>query len=127
MKSFRQLFTGRLLCVLMALHLLNISIDTPDTAPPGLAEDLTYNKQESILEFLLEKVFLQDNIIAEYDECDTDETFAKKMGFSIDLYILPPATAFTPSFSGDVRKDAFHTITAVSCTPPEIHSPPPEV
>ncbi|MGV3459104.1 MAG: hypothetical protein ACO1N9_01490 [Flavobacterium sp.] len=127
MKFFRQILTGRLLCAFMALHLLNISIDTPDTAVNGNSEDLTYNKQESILEFLLEKVLLQDNMIAEYDECDTDDSLAKKMAFSVDFFIIPAHPTFNPSFSGDVRKDIFHNIPAFKGLLTEIHSPPPEV
>jgi hypothetical protein len=126
MKLFRQIFTGRLLCAFMALHLLNISIDTPETFAYGKSEDLTYNKQESIVEYLVEKVFLQDNVIGEYDECDTDDSLAKKTVLSIDFYVLPDAIAFTPSFVGDVQKDTFHTVTSASNILTEIHSPPPE-
>lgn len=127
MKFFRQIFTGRILCAFMALHMLNICIDTPDTSVNGKTEDLTYNKQESIIEFLFEKIFLKGNVIAEYDECDADDTLAKKISFNIDSYVIPQTSVFKSCFLGDVEKDTFHTITSVDDIPAEIHSPPPKV
>jgi len=126
MKHIGQIFTGKLLCALLALHVLNISIDTPSTAIRGSAEDLTYNKQESIVEYLLEKVFFEENVIAEYDECDSDDSIAKKTAFSVDFFVLPSITENIPSFSGDVKKDTFHNVTSAGDILAEIHSPPPE-
>lgn len=57
----------------IALLFLNLSIDLDDQSPEYIAEDLSYNKQESIVELVLEKFLGFENAIAEYDEQDSEE------------------------------------------------------
>jgi hypothetical protein len=57
----------------MAVHIFNLSVDTKDAAPDSIAEDLSFNDQETILELLLEKVIGIDNAIAEQDEPDQED------------------------------------------------------
>ncbi|NDI99089.1 hypothetical protein GWA97_08395 [Flavobacterium sp. LaA7.5] len=71
----------------MALYILNLSVDSPDTHNYRLTDNLLINDQESILEILIEKVFKFDNAIVEYDEDDAECSF-KKGKNNIDLYIL---------------------------------------
>lgn len=56
----------------MAFHIFNISVDTADTNPDYVPEDLSFNDQESFVELLIEKIFGFENAIAEHDEEDED-------------------------------------------------------
>lgn len=57
----------------MAVHIFNCSVDTPDSNPDYVPEDLTYNDMESVAEIALEKVFDIKNAVAERDENDTED------------------------------------------------------
>src|SRR5690606_19106034 len=74
----------RYLCGLMALYLLNISVDTVDAYPNRAAEDLSFNDQESIVEIVVEKVLGFEDAIEEHDDPDT-ENHTKKNNFKIDF------------------------------------------
>lgn len=73
MKFFRNNIISRIFCFLMAIHIFNLSVDTKDAAPDCIAEDLTFNDQETIVELLLEKVIGIDNAISEQDEPDEED------------------------------------------------------
>ncbi|MEK6479063.1 hypothetical protein WJR50_16065 [Catalinimonas sp. 4WD22] len=75
----------RYLWAAMALYLLNISVDATDPYPEHIAEDLSINDQESMVEIFIEKILGYENAIAEYDDQDTDEQ-TKKSKVGIDLY-----------------------------------------
>ena len=62
----------KLLCVLMAFHLFNLSMDSKDAQPDFIPEDLAHNDLESISEFVTEVVFGVDNSFAEHDEDDQE-------------------------------------------------------
>jgi len=79
MQRFRQHLIFRLVCLMLALHIFNFSVDTPDAKPDYIPEDLTYNDIESVAELVLEKVLNIENAIAEHDENDTED------GNSFDL------------------------------------------
>jgi hypothetical protein len=57
----------------MAIHIFNLSVDTKDVAPDCIAEDLSINDQETVVEIVLEKVLGIDNAIAEQDEPDEED------------------------------------------------------
>ena len=78
----------RLLCGLLALYLLNISIDPPDWYSNAVPEDLSINDQESILEVVIEKVMGYENAIVEYDDNDSNRETSLKKGASIDHFVL---------------------------------------
>jgi hypothetical protein len=54
--------------VLLAVHIFNMSIDTPDGQPYYMPEDLSINDQESVVELVLEKGLGMENAVAEHDE-----------------------------------------------------------
>jgi len=54
----------------MAIHIFNISVDSPDPEPAYLPEDLSFNDMESIAEIILEEVLGITNAINEQDEPD---------------------------------------------------------
>jgi hypothetical protein len=69
---------------LIGLYLLNISVDTADRNPQHIAENLSINDQESIIEIVVEKILSYENAIKEYDDHDTEQ-HNKKANIKIDL------------------------------------------
>jgi len=84
MQSLRQHKFLRIFWLIMAFHILNCSVDTPDLKPNIIPEDLSYNDMESVAEIVLEKVFNIEDAVAEHDENDTEESnsFNIKKDFS---------------------------------------------
>lgn len=78
---FKQFF-----CILLALQILNCSVDVPDTNKNSFSEDLSINDMESIVEIVLEKFLGFDNSVKEFDDCDQDSFQLKK---GLDLYVKP--------------------------------------
>jgi hypothetical protein len=74
MKFFRNNIFRRIFCILMAIHIFNLSVDTKDAQPDCVAEDLSINDQETIVEIVLEKVLGIENAIAEQDEPDQEDS-----------------------------------------------------
>lgn len=58
----------RFVCILLALHIFNVSIDMPDGQPYDVPEDLSINEQESFIELVLEQWLGIENAVAEHDE-----------------------------------------------------------
>ncbi|WP_330443087.1 hypothetical protein [Flavobacterium sp. C4GT6] len=108
----------------MSLYVLNCCIDVP--TPHGVKEDLTINKQESILELIIEKLMGFDDALAEYYDNDSDTDSFKKIGF--DLFIIPSASVtqkkFLPVNATQNLKADFNSIGVLFF---EIPYPPPEV
>lgn len=69
-------------CLVMALHVINLSIDTPDhivihSESGETHEDPTINDMESLIEFVLEKGLGLEDVIPEHDDPDEDSDLAK--------------------------------------------------
>jgi hypothetical protein len=126
----RQSLLHRLLCLLMALHVINVSIDAPDpyAAPrfPGeRRENLSINEIESFSELLLEECFVLENAIPEHEESDDDSevTNVEQDYFFHQLFVfrtLPEHYWYLNRQS--VPFKPAHVPTHV----PEISSPPPQ-
>ncbi len=131
MKKQRQNFlVYRFLCFLMALHVINISIDTTDRAflsgrATAYHEDLSSNEIESISEFVLETCLGFVDAIPEQDDPD-DESEATEQ---------EPDYAFTQLFRFTPLMPSVHYLPTVSLlflpahvsTPvAEIIAPPPQ-
>lgn len=69
---------------MIAIYLLNVSVDTADPHPEHISEDLTINDQESIIEIIVEQVLGYEDAIKEYDDHDTEDHNQKK-NIKIDL------------------------------------------
>ncbi len=63
----------RFFSLLLALYILNFSIDSPDASPDHIAEDLTFNDIESFYELFLEDIVGIENAVEERDERDQDD------------------------------------------------------
>lgn len=79
MNTLRQNKIFNLLWIVMALHILNFSIDAPDVIDRNIAEDLSYNEIESFTELITENILGIENAFSETDEKGDEETeFFKK-------------------------------------------------
>lgn len=79
-KRKHSTFIHRLFCLLMALHVLNVSIDSPDrnssvTLISNQSEDLSINDIESLGELLLEECL--GITVPEHDDPDEDSAITK--------------------------------------------------
>lgn len=106
----------------MALHFINISIDAPDVAQ---VENLNYNEQESIVEFVLEKVLHIENAVPEYDDDDHKKSTLKKKAGLSDFNFTITSYLFERVSSGETRGLSFysHKITSPH---QDIPVPPPK-
>lgn len=129
-KRNRSWILYQMFCLLMALHVINLSIDTPDHyvcySEDGEAhEDPTINDMESLIEFVLEEGFGLDNVIPEHDEPDEDSDLTKlnqDYFFTPTFRLLPPVetvivlpTLFIPDRTDELLSRML-----------EISSPPPQ-
>jgi len=73
MTFIKQHINLRLFWFIMALHILNISVDAPDVKPDYIPEDLSYNDMESIVEIVLEQVLDIEDAIPEQEDDDTTQ------------------------------------------------------
>lgn len=111
---------------LMSLYVLNCCIDVPNSH--FVKEDLNLNKQESILELIIEKLLGFENAVAEYEDCDTDSNTSVKKNITIDVFVAPShAIVIEKDYSG-IGKQKPITESQKALIPFfEIHSPPPEI
>lgn len=126
LEQFRNSAFVRSLWGLMALYLLNISVDTADRYPDHIPEDLSFNDQESIVEIVVEKILRFENAIAEYDDHDT-EAHNKKKPFKANIQFYWPTPkplaqgSFTESGQGfplfDMR--LLHNFVEIDTPPPK--------
>ncbi|RRB00726.1 hypothetical protein [Larkinella rosea] len=134
MKNLRRLpLLHRIFCLLMAINVLNFSIDPPDQIAQSAVhnvgeEDLSINKMESIGEVLLEKVLEIPNAVPEQD--DPDHPVAVKLVKSVYDWNASQAVTsvekITVSFPLLAQKKLFFYASFYSSHSPEIDSPPPK-
>lgn len=125
MKSLREHIIFRFLCAVLALHILNISVDTPDAQPDNIREDLSINDMESIAEIVLEQVLGIDNAIPEHDESDNNNgKINLKTG--IDFFIQNFSVKFTDINNCLLNKPSQYKETYSEQFQTELNSPPPE-
>lgn len=112
---------------LMALHILNLSVDSPDPQPDSVPEDLSINDMESIVEIILEQMLDIEDAVPETDDDDTSQGLLSHTNFQlvyyqqqIDLLCKPDgqiANSTKSSFYYDAYSQQFH---------PEVVPPPPK-
>lgn len=116
---------SRLFCLILALHFLNVSIDSPDPNPDTVPEDLSFNDIESVTELFAELVFGFTNAFQEHDEDDAEEGSSSG---AIKFYFTNDAVAVIWS-THDVRGDNNFVLDTYLPFPSrslEVNSPPPE-
>lgn len=123
MKSLREHIVFRFLCAVLALHILNISVDTPDAQPDNIRENLSINDMESIAEIVLEQVLDIDNAIPEHDESDNGKINLKTAidffvpKFSVELAVI---NYYLLNNSSQYKENFYQQFQT------ELNSPPPE-
>ena len=127
MQSLRNTFLLRFFWGIMALHLINLSIDAPDFNPSYIPEDLNFNKQESITEFVVEKLLGYDEAFEEMEESETEQVSLKKTTYQ--FWSLPnlPFTVEHNSYSHDNETPKSSSTNQYSNPDEGTFSPPPEI
>lgn len=125
MEVLRKNILSKFFIAFMALHLFNICIDIEDYEANGLKEDLSFNDQETIVEFVLEKILDLGDVISEHDEQDTDaekkidvkkiQLYYPSQIITHDQFISRKGSNFTYQFPDFCTRNF------------DVHSPPPEL
>lgn len=114
---------SRVICILLAIHFLNFSMDSKDTYPDAVPEDLSVNDIESISEFVAEILFGKTDAFAEYDEHDEDQSTVN----TVKLFISCPEKATEIPFEKKLSRTYFiRDIRISSAFIQEISAPPPQ-
>ncbi|WP_051664203.1 hypothetical protein [Dyadobacter crusticola] len=124
MNYLRKCWWTKLLVGFLALHILNLSVDSPDGQPYFVAEDLSINDQESFVELVVEKILGFDDAFAEFDDPDSSNINVKLI---LSFPLLAQAFLFTP-FIHYFQLVAGHHVTSRSWQIPALSNlgPPPK-
>lgn len=123
--------SNRIFCLLMALHVLNFSVDPPDThlyvtLSGEVKEDLSVNEMESIAEWTLEHLLNLTNAVPEHD--DADQVHPIKAFFywvapdTLLSFLLPPIIAVYQPVQFIFRTPAVRFPYAEVLSPPPWHA-----
>lgn len=83
MQQIRRHLLTRFLCGLVAVVILNLSVDAPDLYDNAVPEDLSYNDVESVIEWALEDVLNIENAIPEHDDDDQNNPLKVEKHFEL--------------------------------------------
>lgn len=89
----------------MAVVFLNGVVDPPDLYSDAVAEDLSYNEMESVLEVFVERVLQYEDFFEEYDDDDAGKTLLKKRS-SLDVFLFPTLMPVSPGPSSGLNRCA---------------------
>ncbi|MDQ4140754.1 MAG: hypothetical protein M3142_09530 [Bacteroidota bacterium] len=111
----------------MGIYLLNISVDTTDTTPEYLPENLSINDQESLVEIIVEQALGFENTFCEYDDPDTEDN-TKKKNSKIDLVVLFPIERTSSEKPSNISKQRYpkHDVCLTNGYS-RLTSPPPKI
>jgi hypothetical protein len=73
MRAIKQHIFFRFIWLFLAIHIFNLSVDTRDSRPDYMPEDLSFNDLESVAEIVLEQVLNINDAFAEHDENDSED------------------------------------------------------
>lgn len=111
----------------MGLYLLNISVDTSDAYPAYIAEDLSINDQESIVELVVETFLGYGNVIKEYDDPDSQD-HNKRSNIKPDLHAQIGTEVGKMNVSTSIKGQKTGRLNAyLSGGFYQLDSPPPKV
>lgn len=129
MNTLRQNKIFNLLWIVMALHILNFSIDAPDVIDRNIAEDLSYNEIESFTELITENILSIENAFSETDEKGDEETeFFKKYSEITFYFISSKDKTINDSLRSIKNSSTSNLYSTPYCSTIyiSIFSPPPE-
>jgi len=130
MRYLKNHIVNRVLCLLMALHILNFSIDNPHTLFEHNKVQANFNEVDSVVELVLEEVLSIDNAIPEHHSKSpiTHKFNAKKVVWLYEQNIQPiffKATAqvnFKPAATSVLYSHEIYNSPLLT-----LFSPPPQV
>lgn len=130
-KRTHTLLWHQLFCWVMALYVINVSIDAPDgyVKPNSLGEyheDLSFNEIESVGELLLEHVFKFQNAVPEHDEPDGEEDQLSKIFFDWSLPVPSPGYQFSPVVEYIAAVVMAYAGASYFGRSAEVNTPPPQ-
>lgn len=117
---------SNVLCFCLAVYIFNISVDIPDRKGESFSENLSFNDQESFVEFFIEKILGYEDAFAEYDDVDNEEESSFSNGFHNVFYNeLNISVNHSKVLS---RQDKSYHYLFISTSSPylEVSSPPPD-
>lgn len=126
MKLIREHIISRIICLLLALHLFNVCVDSPDAQPAYLPEDLSINEMESVVEIVLEKGFEIENAISEHDEPIESDTQNIEQSKELKLFTNHYVIKLINSILEKVKYYSFYATPSYSAGVQEINPPPPK-
>ncbi len=130
-KRVHRTLLNRLFCLLMAFHVINMSVDAPDGYSPLTTqgegrEDLSINDIESISELVLEEGFGLTNAVPEHDEPDDNSSITELEQdyiFTTPFVFSPfPRSIYHFSTSGSPFR-----LTSIPAPVVDVIAPPPQV
>jgi len=130
MNTFRHNKILNLVWIVIALHILNFSIDAPDIIDESIAENLRYNEIESLTELITESILNIDNAFSESDEKGDEETeFFKKHSKITFYFISSKDKTVNDSLKSIINSSISNLYSTPYCSTIyiSIFSPPPEV
>ena len=130
MNTLRQNKIFNLLWIVMALHILNFSIDAPDVIDRNIAEDLSYNEIESFTELITENILSIENAFSESDEKGDEETEFFKKYSEITFYFISSKDKTVNDSLKSIKNSSISNLYSTpycSTIYISIFSPPPEV
>ena len=130
MNTLRQNKIFNLLWIVMALHILNFSIDAPDVIDRNIAEDLSYNEIESFTELITENILGIENAFSESDEKGDEETEFFKKYSEITFYFISSKDKTVNDSLKSIKNSSISNLYSTpycSTIYISIFSPPPEV
>lgn len=107
----------------LALQVLNISIDPPDARRATQREDLSRNEQESIVELVLEKVIGIANAVPEHDEGQNDLVKGHTFQWSSPVRLRSIGTQYT---GHEVERPLAYEDHAIDGPVIDLTTPPPK-
>ena len=115
----------RVLALVLAVHFLNISMDSKDSDPDSIPEDLSVNDIESISEFIAELVLGWQDAFSEHEEADNEGSGSPdyyKYYFSNQLFVTSGASWMDASGTKFLLKNSvrFDSLSR------DITAPPPK-
>lgn len=129
MNTLRQNKIFNLLWIVIALHILNFSIDAPDVIDRNIAEDLSYNEIESFTELITENILGIENAFSETDEKGDEQTeFFKKYSEITFYFISSKDKMINDSLKSIKNRSTSNLYSTPYCSTIyiSIFSPPPE-
>jgi hypothetical protein len=126
MKFIREHIIFRFLWFIIALHILNCSIDTPDGIPSSQPEDLTINDIETVYELVVEKLLGYENAVPEHDEPGDEENNRINAKKTVDFYYSQFSLNLPPIHKQSAERYCLFKDTYYKQFHPELTPPPPK-